>query len=79
MWYSNIFDTELTVDFIQCTTHHNVQYTDGPRQIWRHLKEGREDNYRMLKGAYIQPDQMQWSLFESHDRSLCLFVLYNIV
>jgi hypothetical protein len=48
---------QFTVDSDQCTTHRKVQYKDGPNQIWRHMKEGREGNWGMLKNSNIQPEQ----------------------
>jgi hypothetical protein len=48
---------QFTVDSNQCTTHPKVSHKDGPNQIYRHMKEGREGNWGMLKNRHIQPDE----------------------
>jgi hypothetical protein len=49
---------QFTVDSNQCTTHPKVSHKDGPNQIYRHMKEGREGNWGMIKNRHIQPDEV---------------------
>jgi hypothetical protein len=48
----------FTVDSDQCTTHRKVTHKDGPNQIYRHMKEGREGNWGMLKNRHLQPEEV---------------------
>jgi hypothetical protein len=64
---STLWSRTFTVDSNQCTTHRKVTHKDGPNQIYKHMKEGREGNWGMLKNRHIQPEEVTLILAETEN------------